>query len=157
LQYYAVLSPRTVEDAVNSITPELAVFKKECGEARLYAVLTILINDLIDFFSVGKTMGQNQLVDTIKLIVEDFYYLKIEDFKLCFNNAKKGRYGKVYDRIDGNVIYNWVAQYNEERTAFCICNDEKNSQADTERRLSDIQKEKEHDFKLRELIERRLK
>lgn len=157
LQYYAALSPRTVEDAVNSITPELAVFKKKCGETSLYAVMTILINDLIDFFSVGKTMGQNQIVSTIKLIVEDFYYLKIEDFKLCFNNAKRGKYGKVYDRIDGNVIYDWIIQYNQERMDFCMFEDEKNTQSDTEKRLSDIQKENEHDFKLRELIERRLK
>lgn len=157
MQYYAALSPRTVEDAVNSITPELAVFKKKCGETSLYAVMTILINDLIDFFSVGKTMGQNQIVSTIKLIVEDFYYLKIEDFKLCFNNAKRGKYGKVYDRIDGNVIYDWIIQYNQERMDFCMFEDEKNTQSDTEKRLSDIQKENEHDFKLRELIERRLK
>lgn len=119
--------------------------------------MTILINDLIDFFSVGKTMGQNQLVSTIRLIVEDFYYLKIEDFKLCFNNAKKGKYGKIYDRIDGNIIYDWINQYSLERMNFCISEDEKNIQPDTERRLSDIQKDKEHDFKLKELIERTLK
>lgn len=62
-------------------------------------------------------MGQDQLVQTIRLIVEDFYYFNIEDFKLCFNNAKRGRYGKVYDRIDGNIIYEWLQKYSEERTS----------------------------------------
>lgn len=60
-------------------------------------------------------MGQEQLVQTIQLIIEDFYYFNIEDFKLCFNNAKRGKYGKVYDRIDGNIIYEWLQKYSEER------------------------------------------
>ena len=60
-------------------------------------------------------MNENQLAQTINLLVEDFYYLNIEDFKLCFNNAKKGRYGKIYDRIDGMIIYEWVRMYAEDR------------------------------------------
>lgn len=63
-------------------------------------------------------MGQEQLVQTIQLIIEDFYYFNIEDFKLCFNNAKRGRYGKVYDRLDGNVIYEWLETYSKERVQF---------------------------------------
>lgn len=114
-QYYAALAPRTVNDVLQSITPALAVFKKEYGEQSLQAILVIILTDLIKFFSIGKTMGQDQLVQTIRLIVEDFYYFNVEDFKLCFNNAKRGKYGKVYDRIDGNVIYEWLQKYSEER------------------------------------------
>lgn len=114
-QYYAALAPRTVNDALQSITPPLAVFKKEYGEQSLQAILVIILTDVIKFFNTGKTMGQDQLVQTIRLITEDFYYFNIEDFKLCFNNAKRGRYGKIYDRIDGNVIYEWLQKYSEER------------------------------------------
>lgn len=114
-QYYATLAPLTVSDALQSITPPLAVFKKEYGEQSLQAILVIILTDLIKFFSIGKTMGQDQLVQTIRLIIEDFYYFNIEDFKLCFDNAKRGKYGKVYDRIDGNVIYEWLQKYSEER------------------------------------------
>lgn len=60
-------------------------------------------------------MGENQLASTVDLLIEDFYYLKVEDLKLCFQNAKKGKYGKVYDRIDGNIIYGWVEQYSKDR------------------------------------------
>lgn len=107
--------PRTVEDALQSITPPLSVVRKEYGEQSLQAILVIILTDLIKFFNVGKTVGQDQLVQTIRLIIEDFYYFNIEDFKLCFNNAKRGRYGKVYDRIDGNIIYEWLQKYSEER------------------------------------------
>lgn len=104
-----------INDAVQSITPSMALIKKEYGEQFLYAFLTIMVSDVIDYFNVSKTMGERQVVDTVKMIAEDFYFLNIEDFKLCFNNAKKGRYGRVYDRIDGNVIFDWMNQYMSER------------------------------------------
>lgn len=135
-QYYVALRPKTLEDAVNSVTPSLAAFKKETSEMSLLAILTILFNDVIDFFSVGKSMGQSQLVSTIQLVVEDFYYLNIEDFKLCFNNAKRGVYGKIYDRIDGNVIYGWIAQYAQERAFFCESIDDRHKTSDTSERIS---------------------
>ena len=113
--YYETLMPRTVDDALQSITPPLAVIRKKYGEQSLQAILVIILTDLIKFFNVGKTIGQEQLVQTIRLIIEDFYYFNIEDFKLCFNNAKRGRYGKIYDRIDGNIIYEWLQKYSEER------------------------------------------
>lgn len=96
----------------------MAVIRKRYGEQFLFAFLTIAIVDLIEFFNVGKTMGEVQVVSTIRLIVDDFYYLNVEDFKLCFNNAKRGRYGKVYDRIDGNTIYEWLNKYSTERIEF---------------------------------------
>ena len=100
-----------MDDALKSLTPPLAVVRKEYGEQSLQAILVIILNDVIKFFNVGKTVGQEQLVQTIRLIIEDFYYFNIEDFKLCFNNAKRGFYGKVYDRIDGNIIYEWLQKY----------------------------------------------
>lgn len=123
-QYYAALTPRSVNDALQSITPPLAIFKKQYGEQSLQAVLVIILTDVIKFFSTGKTMGQEQTVQTVRLIIDDFYYFNIEDFKLCFNNAKRGKYGKVYDRIDGNIIYEWLQRYAEERvqTAYPECN-----------------------------------
>lgn len=93
----------------------MSVIRKHYGDTGLNAFLSIAIIDVIEFFNVGKTMGQNQLVQTILLIVEDFYYFNVEDFKLCFSNAKRGKYGKIYDRIDGNVIYEWLTNYSNER------------------------------------------
>ena len=56
-------------------------------------------------------MNDIQMAQTADLILEEFYYLNIEDFKLCFNMAKSGKFGKVYDRIDGMVIMDWLSTY----------------------------------------------
>lgn len=154
-QYYAALAPHTVNDALQSITPALAVFKKEYGEQSLQAILVIILTDVIKFFNTGKTMGQDQLVQTIRLVTEDFYYFNIEDFKLCFNNAKRGRYGKIYDRIDGNVIYEWLQKYSDERiqTAYPEGSYRVNV-ADKNERLSGNSNEEFEKFRLSYVIEK---
>lgn len=59
-------------------------------------------------------MKAEQILQTADLIVDDYAILKIDDFKLCFDRAKKGRYGEVY-RIDGQVIFKWLNQYFDDR------------------------------------------
>ena len=60
-------------------------------------------------------MKHEQIVTTAELILNDYWALKPEDLKLCFDNAKKGKYGKIYDRIDGQIIFEWLELYLEER------------------------------------------
>lgn len=116
------------------------------------AVMTLLVNDLINFFAVSKTIGETQLADTVKMLVEDYYYLNIEDFKLCFSNAKKGRYGKVYDRVDGSMIYEWVDTYARERISAAMEMDDKNKEGSYGERHSTKVSEEEREFKINTLI-----
>lgn len=43
--------------------------------------------------------------------------MKTDDFKLCFKNAMKMKYGENYNRIDGSIIMGWLREYNKERCA----------------------------------------
>lgn len=76
--------------------------------------MSILIADTVDFVSVGKSMRDTQIMQTIDLLLEDFSVYKIDFFIACFNNAKKGYYGKQYDRIDGQIIFEWLTEYEYE-------------------------------------------
>ena len=145
------LRPKTIPDALDSITPALSEYRKETSETHLQALLVVLVNDLVGFFSVGKTMGQSQLVQTVQLIIEDYYYLNIEDLKLCFNNAKKGLYGKVYDRVDGNIILGWLQQYAAERVAESERRDDRFKEEPSRERVSQ-RDNGEHAFKLNKLM-----
>lgn len=88
----------------------------EHGLMKVKALLTILISETVEFFSVGKRMGDVQIAHTIDLILEDFSVYKPDYFILCFNRAKKGKYGKQYDRIDGQIIFEWLNQFDYEYT-----------------------------------------
>lgn len=114
IEYLQVLNPKNAIDVVNSPSPTInatIVRLGERGEVVVRAMLVKTINSLLDFFNIGKTMNDSQIVTTINLIISDYSVLKMDDFILCFRRAMQGKYGKVYDRIDGEIIFEWLEQY----------------------------------------------
>lgn len=108
-----------MEDCLKSPNKQLSGIRKlfgQHGDFVIHAFLNVVIADLVSFFNLGKNMNDQQIKQTSQLIISEYWFLKPEDFKLCFNQAKKGRYGKVFDRIDGMVIMEWLNQYCLERT-----------------------------------------
>ncbi len=62
-------------------------------------------------------MSPQQLMLTAELIIEEYYYLRVEEFKMCFRMAMKGEYGPVYNRIDGQVFFEWIRKFFSKRDA----------------------------------------
>ena len=87
--------------------------KKALQKAR--ALMAYMITSCIEQLNVGKTMNDIQTARAADIIIQEYYYLKPDDFKLCFNRAVIGKYGKTYDRIDVQVICDWLNQYCEDR------------------------------------------
>ena len=69
----------------------------------------------VNFYSTNGTMDPFQIKDTIDLVREEYPHYKPEDFKLFFKMAKKGYFGQVYGRMDGEVIMNWLIKYDIHR------------------------------------------
>lgn len=150
MPYYKALHPKTVNDVFQSPSCSIAVMNKNFGEMKLRAFMVNIIIDLVMFFNVGKTMKDTQAAQTADLIIEEFYFLKPDDFKLCFTRAKKGYYGKVFDRIDGQVIFEWLNQYTNDRmtTASDTSIQEAERFKDSRgERTSSLLEAAEHDFK----------
>jgi len=120
---------QNVNDVFDSPSCSIAVMNKEFGETHLRGFMVKVLNDLIDFFNVGKSIGAVQVAQTVDLIIDEYYFFKPDDFKLCFNRAKKGLYGKVYDRIDGAVILEWLGRYEKERGAMAMDDSINNSKS----------------------------
>lgn len=116
--FYAELPVRSVAEHFTNSSLSLQQIAKidEIGIFKIQALLNIILVDLVLFFEVGKTMGADQIKQTVQLVLEDYSHLKPEDFKLCFNRLKKGYYGKLYDRLDGQIILDCLGQYDNERT-----------------------------------------
>lgn len=117
--FYKNLSVKTYNECLIAKTPQLSgivrQFGPQLGDAIARAFLNIAIADLVKFLNVTKTMGADQIIQTVDLILDEFWMLKPEDFRLCFNNVKKGFYGKVYDRVDGMMIIEWLTSYTNGR------------------------------------------
>lgn len=113
-EYYKGLHVSSIKEAVlNTPNLPLSVIRKEITLAGARAILVIAINELVSFFNVGKTMNDVQVALTADLIIDRFYYLKLEEIKLCFRNAMAS--GKIYDRLDGNIILGWLNEYDAQR------------------------------------------
>lgn len=114
LQYYNSLKPVSYGEVFDSPHISIGRYAREEGRNKAIAVMNLLLTDLTQFFSVGNSMKAEQILQTAEMIIDDCGIYKLDDFKLCFDRAKKGRYGEVY-RIDGNVIFKWLNQYWEDR------------------------------------------
>lgn len=114
-KFYAELPVKTLSDIQQSSTPSLAVLRKDLGKTVCKAVVIIALDDLIEFYNVKMSFTDAQVNQTADLIMDTFFWFKMDDFKLCFNRAKTGYYGAAYNRLDGSVIFEWLNRYAEER------------------------------------------
>lgn len=78
-------------------------------------ILVCIINEFLDFVNLKQSMSANQVIQTARLILEDYSQLKPDDFVLFFNKAKKGHFGVAYNRMDGSVIFEWLERYLSEK------------------------------------------
>lgn len=120
-QYWSSIKVRSFEDvfkASDSHGLTLSKIESDIGEPFLRATMTLWITSFISFYSIGDNGGMNayQIADLIELIRELYPHYTQEDFKLFFNQAKKGFFEeKVYGRIDGEVILRWLSIYDRRR------------------------------------------
>ena len=116
-QYCKMLRPKTIEDVFLSSEPAIGTITKILGETKSRAAVVFLLADGLVFFNATETMSDVQVAITVDLIMEEYPYFKMDDLKLCFKNAMKMKYGRIYNRIDGQVIMSWLREYNKERCA----------------------------------------
>jgi hypothetical protein len=133
LHCYHSLPVRKIEDIVQAENcTAIASISKQTDEFQTNALLYFIVEDLVNFFNVKMTMDVEQINQTVALLREEYYHFSIEDLKLCFSNAKKGHYGKLYDRIDGAVILDWLHEYDRQRTLKFIEYNENNTPRETD-------------------------
>lgn len=76
-----------------------------------------MLTDFCNYYNVIRPMTAEQIVDCAFEIInsssED--YLSIEDFTIFFQGAKNGKYGKIYDRLDQQTIFDLLEVYRQER------------------------------------------
>ena len=76
-------------------------------------------------------MSDTQVAMTVDLIIEEYPYMKTDDFKLCFKNAMKMKYGESYNRIDGQLL--WAGYVNTTKNVVLLQNEHKAHMADEQR------------------------
>lgn len=84
----------------------------------LLAAMRNIILSLGESLNVGKKTTPNQAVEIAGLVIEKYYYLKLEEFILVCKKIKMGELIQLYDRLDAPTIMKAIEVFlnSEERT-----------------------------------------
>lgn len=74
-------------------------------------LLVRLITNTCQFFNVQANMDNNQITMTASTIIDDYGGENVDDVVLALKMARSGAFGKLYGRLDGEIIIGWIALY----------------------------------------------
>lgn len=97
--------------AIDSDMPSLVSLKKSIGENSVQAYIEMWIINLLEFINIGKSMSDTQVFETASMIICEFSLLNLSDINLIFKMGKMGKFGQIYDRLDGQIILGWFEKY----------------------------------------------
>ncbi len=77
----------------------------------VYSIIERLIAGLALSLNVGKNIEPHQLDSLAKKIYAKYYYFSFDEIMYVFDKGTSGAYGKLYDRIDEEIIFSWLEKY----------------------------------------------
>lgn len=115
-KYLESTNPKTIAEVFDKQdAPTMIAICNEAGEVWARALMVKLVNNFAEFYSTNNTMSDYQIADTVDLMLEEYPHYKLDDYKLFFKMAKKGYFGQIFGRIDGEVVLSWLKKYDEQR------------------------------------------
>ena len=93
----------------------MGTVKKVYGDDFAQAYIETWIVNISEFVNIGKNMNENQIYETAQMIMDSYPYFTLADINLIFKKAKKGDFGQIYDRLDGQIIFSWFTKYDSLR------------------------------------------
>jgi len=81
-------------------------------------ILMLMIIQFQDFYNCKNKMNKEQLTETAHYIVTQLRHLNYYDIAMCFKKVKMTE--KVYDRIDGGMVLEWLTKHDIERTGMIV-------------------------------------
>ena len=105
-----------MEQALEADGSSLALIRKDHNHE---TVKELVMNEMVklnNFVNASRKMSLEQMEMTADLIIREYYYLKLHEVQYVFEQAMCGRYGKLYESLDGFKIMEWINTYDKVRT-----------------------------------------
>lgn len=82
-------------------------------------VVSCAIDELREWFNVKNNITPSQVAMTAEMILDNphFYDFTIGNLKACFRQKMMNT--KLYDRLDGNIIIQWLREFKSEMADRC--------------------------------------
>lgn len=111
---YNFKSIQSVKDAMGNNSPSLVVMKKK-DSALTDNILKLMIAKTARAFNLTRNIEPAQIVDLVTDLEQDFYFLKLSEVFYVLKQARMGKMGKLYERLDQPTIISWFSDYVEKR------------------------------------------
>lgn len=85
------------------------------GATKVSMILSGGIASLSDAYNIGKNLTTEQMMDISDAILADYPTMKLAEFMYFIQKAKKGEYGKAYDRMDMPTVFEWLHKFFAEK------------------------------------------
>lgn len=98
------------------------------GENNKMIVIQMLI-DLNQFASVSRKMSSDQIAETVNMLLDEYPRLSLQEYQVFFNRIKSGKFGQLYDSLDGIKIMVFMKEfYNDMVNAYHEYKEEKHQE-----------------------------
>lgn len=94
--------------------PRLASLRK-ADEGKVTDDVILLLCWLQEQLNVVHNLSDSQIEMLAVDIVQGYGSFRLEDIAACFKFGLRGAYGKIFERIDANVIHTWLRAYQQQR------------------------------------------
>jgi len=91
--------------------------------------LTNLLLFTVAQFNVSNNLNAAQLSLLANDLLGKFWYWRFDEFAYVFGQALRGKWGTVYNRIDGPVVQEWCEKYGAEREALLVAESEEQAKS----------------------------
>ena len=90
------------------------------NKTKLVSALMLEVSNLCNWFKTVRGLeDENELLDVVNIIIDNFWYLKFEEIQFCFKRVKSGKSRiKVLDRLDGSTIVAFIDEYDSSTRAL---------------------------------------
>lgn len=100
-----------IESLADADIPQLGMLLRREGRSNILAGLVYLISQYLSFVNLRQAMTPEQTRETAELLLDNFPYATIDTIKLFFKEAKLGRFGDHYGRMDGATLLHWFDEF----------------------------------------------
>lgn len=98
--------------------PTIADTRAIWGERVSLTWLENQLLDLSEYAGTGNKLNLFQIEDLARIMLQEFYYLKLSEFMLFFAYFKAGRYGTFFGSVDPLVITTALQKFKNDRLQY---------------------------------------
>jgi hypothetical protein len=89
----------------------IKMLEKSIERKVLRATIYMMVKSFCESINVIRNMNEDQMIDCASMMLDECGTFRLEDYQVMFTMAKRGKIGKIMDRLDISVISQLLDEY----------------------------------------------